>query len=127
MSKEHSKYGSIVQGKYRERYSKRKWTDIEYHVQDNSDVAHKDVKIYCDTNQLPALPFFGPHPKHHVARGLSKHYHLRFSPKQGRGICAIRRIPCDCVGCTSMLDKPWISGIPSKKKASYQLVINCTY
>ena len=46
MSKEHCKYGVIDQGKYRKISSKIKWTDIEYHVQDISDVAHKDVKIY---------------------------------------------------------------------------------
>ena len=34
--------------------SKRKWIDREYNVQDNADVAHKDVKIYCDTNQFTA-------------------------------------------------------------------------
>ena len=53
MSKEHCKYGVIDQGKYRKISSKIKWTDIEYHVQDNADVAHKDVKMYCDTNQFP--------------------------------------------------------------------------
>ena len=53
----------------------KKWSDIEYHVQNNTDVAHKDVKKYCDTNQLPELLFCGPHPKPHGARGLSKHYH----------------------------------------------------
>ena len=60
--------------------SKRKWIDREYHVQDNADVTNKDVKIYCDTNQFPALTFFGSHPKPHGARGLSKNYHLRFDP-----------------------------------------------
>ena len=38
--------------KYRKRASKIKWTDREYHVQYNADVAHKDVKMYCDTNEL---------------------------------------------------------------------------
>ena len=60
---------------------------------------------------FPELPFCGPHPKHHGARGLIKHYHLRFDPKLGHGVCVICRIPCACVSCTSMLDKPWISGI----------------
>ena len=32
---------------------KRKWTERVYHVQDNSDVEHKDVKMYCNTNQFP--------------------------------------------------------------------------
>ena len=98
-----------------------------YHVQDNSDLAHKDVRIYCDTNQFPTLQLCGPNPKPPGARGLIKHYHLRFYPKLGYGICATHRIPCACVACTSMLDKPWISGISSKKQARYQPVTNCTY
>ena len=44
MSKEHLKHGVIDQLKYIKRYSKRKCTDREYHVQDNSYVSHKDVK-----------------------------------------------------------------------------------
>ena len=57
LSKEHRKHGSIDQVKYKKRASKIKWTDREYPVQYSSDVAHKDVKIYFDTNQLPELPF----------------------------------------------------------------------
>ena len=86
LSKDHRKHGVIYQRKYRKRANKRKWTDRDYHVQDNADDAHKDVKIYCDTNQLPALPFFGPYPKPHGVRGLSKHYHLRLNPKLGHGV-----------------------------------------
>ena len=112
MSKEHRKHGLIDQVKYMKIVSKRKWTYREYHVQDNADVAHKDVKMYCDTNQFPYLSFCGPHPKPHGARGLIKNCHLRFDPKLGHGIFAICRIPCACVGCTSMLDISWISGTP---------------
>ena len=83
--------------------------------------------MYYDTNKFPELPFCGPHPNPHVSMGLSKNYHLRFDPKLGHGICAISRIPCVCVGCISMLDKPWIYGIPSNKQARYQPVTNCTY
>ena len=90
-------------------------TDREYHIQDNADVAHTDVKIYCNKKQLPALPFFGPHSKPHGSRGSSKNYHLRFDPKLGNGICAIIHIPWTCVACTSMLYIPWIYGIPLKK------------
>ena len=103
MSKEHHKHGVIGQGKYRKISTKRKWINREYHVQDNSDVAHKNVKMCCDIQKFQALPFFGSHPKPHRARGLSKHYNLHFYPKQGRGICAIFRIPCASVGCTSIL------------------------
>ena len=69
--KDHRKHGVIDQVKYKKIASKIKWTDREYHVQDNADVAHKDVKMYCDTNHFPALFFCGPHPNYHGARGLS--------------------------------------------------------
>ena len=91
----------------------KKFTDREYHVQDNSESEHKDVKFYCNTNQFPVLSFSGPHSKPRGAIGLSKHYHLRFDQKLGMDICAISRIPCACVACKSMLDKPCISGVPS--------------
>ena len=85
------------------------------------------MRIYCNKNIFPALPFCGPYSKPHGAEGLSKHYHLRFDPKLGNGVCEVRRIPCSCVTCTSMLDKPWISGIPSDKKERYKTVTNFTY
>ena len=59
---------------------KRKWTDRDYHVQDNADFSDKEVKMYCDTKKFPELPFCGPHPNPHGSRGLSKNYHLRFDP-----------------------------------------------
>ena len=62
-----------------------KWTDRQYHVQDNVDVAHKYVRMYCNKNQFSALPFCGPNSKPHGTRGLSKHYHLHFDPKLGNG------------------------------------------
>ena len=66
-----------------------KWTNRQYHVQDNSDVELKSVKMYCNTNQFPELSFSGPHPQPHGARRLSKHYHFRFDAKLGMVICAI--------------------------------------
>ena len=75
-------------------------TERKYHVQDNASVELKDVKMYCNKNQFPTLRFCGPHSKPHVARGLGKHYHLRFDPKLGMGKCEVRRIPCACVPCT---------------------------
>ena len=117
MSKDDLKHGFIGQGKYRKISSKTKCTDREYHVQDNADVSHKYVKMYFYTNQFPTLTFCGSHPNPHGARGLGKNYHLSFDTNLGHGICEIRRIPCACVACTSMLDKTWISDIPSKKQA----------
>ena len=104
-----------------------KWIDIQHRVQYNADVAHKYVKIYCNTNQFPSLPFCGTYSKTHVAKGLSKHYHLRFDPKLGNGVCEIRRIPCAYVECTLMIYKPWISGITSNKQEHYKPVTKCNY
>ena len=89
-----------------------KWTDRQYNVQDNTDVSQKYIEIYCNTNQLPELPFCGLHSKTYGARGPSKHYHLSFDPKLGNGVCAIHCILCAGVACKSILDKPWISDIP---------------
>ena len=85
------------------------------------------MKLYCDTNQFLPLPFCGPHPKPRGARGASKHYNLRFDPELGHGICKIRRIPCACFVCPSMLDQQWIYGIPSNKQARYQPITDFTY
>ena len=127
LSNDDHKHRVIDQGKDRQIASKRKWTGVEYHVQDNADVSHKYVKMYCDTNQFLALLLCGSYPKPHRTRGLGKHYHVLFDTNIGHGICAILRIPCACVACTSILDQPWISGVQSTKQARYQPVINCTY
>ena len=116
LTKEHHKNGVIDQVKYKKGFMGQKWIYIQYHVQDNYSVAHKDMKLYCNTNQFPALTFCGPHSKPHGVRGLSKHYHLRFDPKLGNGFCVIFYIPCACVAFTSMIYKPYISAIPSDKK-----------
>ena len=100
----------------------KKWTDRQYHFQDIADVEIKYVKVYCNTNKSLELLFSGPHSKPYGARGFSKNYYLRFYPKLVKGICKIFRITRDCVACTSMLDKPWISGIPSNKQERYKPV-----
>ena len=81
----------------------RKWTDRQYHVQDNADDELKDVKMYCNTTQLPELSFSSPHSKPRGARGLSKYYHLCFDPKIGMGAYGILRIQFDCVACTLIM------------------------
>ena len=80
------------------------------------------MQIYCEINQFPELPFCVPYSKPRGAGGLSKHYHLRFDPKLGNGLCTIRHISCDFVVCTSMLDKLWISGITPDEQEHYKPV-----
>ena len=126
LTKEQCKNGVIDQVKYKKRFSEIKCIDRQYHVQDNFDVAHKYLIMYCNTNQFPALQFCGPHSRPHGARGMLKHYHLRFYPKLCNGVCENCRIPYACVACTAMLDKPWIYGIPSNKQERYKPVNKCT-
>ena len=83
----HRKIFAIDQGKSRKRFMERKWTGGKYHVQDNALVELKDVKMYCNKIQFPELLLCGPYSKPHGARGLVKHYHLRFYPKLGMGEC----------------------------------------
>ena len=104
-----------------------KWTERQYHVQDIADFSHQYVRIYRNTNQLPVLPFYGKHSKSHCARGLSKYYNFCFDTKLGNGVCVTCRIPCACVACTSMLDKPCKSGIPPDEQERYKPVTKCTY
>ena len=85
------------------------------------------MKNHSNKNQFPSLSFCGPHSKTHGARGLSKHYNLHFDPKLGNGVRAIHCIPCACVAFTSMLDKPWIYGIPSNKQERYKPVTKFIY
>ena len=46
-------HGVIDQGIFKKRANKRNLTEREYHVQNDSDVAHKDVKMFWNTNQFP--------------------------------------------------------------------------
>ena len=86
LTKEHRKNGVFDQVKNNKQFMEIKWIDRQYHVKDNYDIAHQDVRMYCNTNQLISLPFCGTHSKPHGARGLSKHYHLCFDPKLSNGV-----------------------------------------
>ena len=58
---------------------------------------------------------------------MSKHHHLRFDPKLGMEVCAIRHVPFACDACTLILENPWIPGISSYKQERYKPVTKCTY
>ena len=52
---------------------------------------------------------------------------MRFDPKLGNGVCEISCIPFTCVAFTSIIDKPWIYGIPAYEQERYKHVNKCTY
>ena len=103
------------------RAIKQKLNKRYYHVQDNGDVAQKDVKIYCIKTHFPLLQFFAPHTKPHGVRGLIKYYHVQLK-KTAHGTCAILCIPCFYSKLISVLDKPYIPCLPPYKQLSYQPV-----
>ena len=57
---------------------------------------------YLCSMQIDTNWYWSQQPKHHVITVRTR----------------TNSIPCACVACISMLDKPWISGIPSDKKTS---------
>ena len=61
------------------------WKNRDYHVQNNEDVEHQDVKMYCTTNQFPELKFSFTHKKSHGSRRLVNRCNMRFYPKLGHG------------------------------------------
>ena len=71
-----AKLYSDLSRQIKRRAIKQKCKEKEYNVQEDDDVAHKYVKMFCNANQFPSLPFFGPHIKPNGVRGLSKHYHM---------------------------------------------------
>ena len=74
--------------------------------QEYADVAHKDVKVFCNKNQFPLFPFCGPQIKLHGEIGLSNHYHVLFDTKIVHSTCAILRIPCACAEFTYIIENP---------------------
>ena len=70
LKKEHRKNGVFDMVKKYKSFMERKCTDRQYHVQDNADFSHQDVRMYCNTNKSPALPFCGTYYKLHGARGV---------------------------------------------------------
>ena len=58
LTKEHRKNDVFDQSKYKKIFMERKWTERQYHVQYNSDVEHKYVRMYSNTNQFPEFPIF---------------------------------------------------------------------
>ena len=93
----------------------------------NKYVKHKDVKMYCWTNQLTELKFLGPKNKPHGVCGLCNHYHLCFYTKLGHGTYAIRHITCACTLWTYSINQPCFTALPAHQHTSYQLVQDYTH
>ena len=96
-------------------------------MQNNEDVDHQYVKMYCTTNKFPGLSFCGADNKPNGARGLGNHYHMSFHIKLGHVTCSIRCIPCECTQCIYTLDNPWGPGVPPHQQPRYRPFKYCIY
>ena len=92
--------------KYRKWKIKCKWTEQEYHAQEDNVLMQKGVRMFYDTTKFPSLPFCVPHAKPHRFWGLRNHCHMRLGSKLRYETCAICQIHCECYACKSVLDKP---------------------
>ena len=43
----------------------------------------------------------------------------------GRGVAALRRVPCHCQACETMIRLPWRAGVPAKDQPRFQQVLDC--
>ena len=96
--------------------SKRKCTDIEYHVQDIKYVSHISVKMSCITTQFTAFACCDLHEKLCVVRGLSRHHNIQIDTKLGHGNCTLRKTPYACIASTTMWDNPWAYKVEPNKQ-----------
>ena len=39
---------------------------------------------------------------------MEQFYHIRYNTDLYEGLCAMRRIPCECTGCIEKISKPWL-------------------
>ena len=81
LSRVSHKHEVIDQGKCKKQASKINWLEREYNVQEEADVYHKDVKMFCNKNHFPTIEFCVPHTKQYGVRGFSNHYHMIFDLK----------------------------------------------
>ena len=58
-------------------------------MQHNRDIEHKEVNIYCATNQFPEFKFIDPHNKPNCVRVLGNNYCMYFDPEPEHGACAM--------------------------------------
>ena len=114
------------QGKYITRASFKKLTERKYHVQDRKDFQHTSVKISCATTRFLVLPCCGTHMKYHVARGLSKHYHMKLDLKLGHNKYKMKQIHCVCVSYINVLDKPWSHVVYHAQEPLYMSSVEVT-
>ena len=64
-----------------------------------------------------------------VDKVTMKHfYHIRCNPCLDEGLCAMRRIPCDCPECVEQLSIPWLPNLYKTLQTCYAIkTVTCDY
>ena len=101
---------SLIKSNTKKQESKGKWTEREYHVQNDAYILHKYVICFVIQKNLQHCHFVVHTQNHMVPEGLVVHL-----------ICTILRIPCACYEFASMLYKTWIHGLTPKNNTATNL------
>ena len=72
-------------------------------VQRNSDINHRGIRIIWNNKLFPSLNILNGKTSPNESKEIQRHYHYRSDPKQGPGIVEIRKIPCICHACITIL------------------------
>ena len=67
------------------------------------------MKIIRNNKLFPSLNVINGKTLPYARKVILRHYHYRSDPKLGPGIVSIRRIPCSCQDCTTILSHSWDS------------------
>ena len=88
---------------------------------------HKNFNMYWDYWNSPRHPVDAERFEMGGRNNIIPHYNYRVDPKLGKGVCAIRWIPCACPLCVAQLDKYWLPNCDPPSQIKYTSVGNFYY
>ena len=86
---------------------------------------HKNVNTTWDYWKFPRHPVAAEKLEARGRNTILSHYNYRVDPKLGKGVCMIRRIPCEFPTCVAQLDKYWLPTIYPSSQLRYAWIENC--
>ena len=86
------------------------------------------MKMIRNNKTFPLLNIINYKPYPYGSEGIQRHYNYWSDTKLGRGIFEIKKIPCICHACTTILSLYWYSKIKEAvNKTIHGKVYNCKY
>ena len=110
------------------RESPFKYQSCIYIVRIISDDNHRGMKMRCNNKLFPSLNVINGKTSPNESKGILRYSHYRSYPKLCPGLAAIRKIPCSCHTCKTILSLFWDSKIKEAvDQPRYGIVNNCKY